>query len=57
MSDLLQLFQTPGQIAQSIGNARLIDNSGETWQGGTWINRLQPGSWRGVGFVLREDAT
>lgn len=55
MSDtnsLLQLFQTPGQLAQTIGNSRVIDNSGESWEGGTWINRLQPGSWRGVGFIL-----
>jgi prophage DNA circulation protein len=53
MSDLFGLLQTPNQIAQTIGNARTIDNSGQPWtQGEDWRLRLQPGSWRGVGFVL-----
>lgn len=31
------------------------DTSGSSWLGGSWSQQLQPGSWRGVGFVL--DAT
>lgn len=59
MSDLISLLatagaiaRTSGELAQVAGLANLIDNSGESWQGGAWVNRLQPGSWRGVGFVL-----
>jgi prophage DNA circulation protein len=28
------------------------DTSGTSWLGGSWWQQLQPGSWRGVGFVL-----
>jgi prophage DNA circulation protein len=28
------------------------DNSGASWSEGSWWQQLQPGSWRGVGFVL-----
>jgi prophage DNA circulation protein len=52
LSALFQLAQTPAQIAQTAGTALAIDNSGASWSGGTWRQRLQPGSWRGVGFVL-----
>jgi prophage DNA circulation protein len=63
MSDLISLLRATGGLAQLAGqgasaisslagNSLAVDNSGETWMGGTWINRLQPGSWRGVGFVL-----
>ncbi len=63
MSDLVSLLRATGGLAQLAGqtasnvsslagNSLAVDNSGETWMGGTWINRLQPGSWRGVGFVL-----
>lgn len=41
-----------GLATQTIGNARTIDNSGNSWAGGEWWQQLQPGSWRGVGFVL-----
>jgi len=41
-----------GQTSQIIGNAASIDNSGNSWSGGEWWQQLQPGSWRGVGFVL-----
>lgn len=41
-----------GAAAQVIGNAALIDNSGNSWSGGEWWQQLQPGSWKGVGFVL-----
>lgn len=47
MSDLIP-FSTPVLA----GNSLAVDNSGESWNGGTWRNRLQPGSWRGVSFVL-----
>jgi prophage DNA circulation protein len=41
-----------GQTAQNIGNAFAPDNSGNSWAGGGWWQQLQPGSWRGCGFVL-----
>jgi prophage DNA circulation protein len=41
-----------GQVSQVIGNAASIDNSGNSWSGGEWWQQLQPGSWRGCGFVL-----
>lgn len=41
-----------GQAAQVVGTAKTIDNSGNSWSGGEWWQQLQPGSWRGVGFVL-----
>lgn len=41
-----------GSTAQVVGSARTIDNSGNSFTGGYWWEQLQPGSWRGVGFVL-----
>jgi prophage DNA circulation protein len=41
-----------GQLSQVIGNAARSDNTGNSWTGGEWWQQLQPGSWRGVGFVL-----
>ena len=41
-----------GAVSQTIGLARTIDNSGNSWAGGEWWQQLQPGSWRGVGFVM-----
>jgi prophage DNA circulation protein len=41
-----------GQIAQTVGNAVVVDNSGNSWAGGHWYQQLQPGSWRGCGFYL-----
>jgi prophage DNA circulation protein len=29
-----------------------VDNSGASWLGGAWWAQLQPGSWRGHGFVM-----
>lgn len=29
-----------------------IDNSGQSWLAGSWWQNLQPGSWRGCGFVM-----
>lgn len=63
MSDLTSLLRTTGSLTQLAGQAtssvsslaggsQAVDNSGQSWEGGSWINRLQPGSWRGVGFVL-----
>lgn len=34
------------------GFSQPIDNSGLSWADGSWAQQLQPGSWRGVGFVL-----
>jgi prophage DNA circulation protein len=41
-----------GQLTQTLGTSRIIDNSGESWADGSWFLQLQPGSWRGCGFVL-----
>ena len=41
-----------GLATQTVGNARTIDNTGNSWSGGKWWQQLQPGSWRGAGFVL-----
>jgi prophage DNA circulation protein len=41
-----------GSIVQGIGTAATIDNTGLSWEGSTWWQQLQPGSWRGVGFVM-----
>jgi prophage DNA circulation protein len=41
-----------GAVSQTVGLARTIDNSGNSWTGGDWWQQLQPGSWRGVGFVM-----
>lgn len=51
MSDLGREIQTVGS------SARAIDNSGSSWEGGLWFEQLQPGSWRGVGFVMDAAAT
>jgi prophage DNA circulation protein len=40
----------PGFI--QAGSAAAIDNSATSWSGSTWWLQLQPGSWRGVGFVM-----
>lgn len=63
MSDLISLLRSVGSLSRlaedgtsivssMAGNSLTVDNSGQTWLGGAWIDRLQPGSWRGVGFVL-----
>lgn len=41
-------------IGTTSGSGR-ADNTGSSWLGGSWHDQLQPGSWRGVGFVM--DAT
>jgi len=56
MSDAL--FPSPpgrdlfGERSQIVGTARYFDNSGASWGSGEWWQQLQPGSWRGVPFVL-----
>jgi DNA circularisation protein N-terminus len=41
-----------GPIAQNAGTSLVADQSTATWDGGLWWQQLQPGSWRGVGFVM-----
>ena len=41
-----------GFRSQVVGTVQTIDNSGNSWSGGEWWQQLQPGSWRGIGFVL-----
>jgi prophage DNA circulation protein len=54
-----RLVQTVGstitdvaKLGQTLGIAGAVDNSGLSFAGGSWWQQLQPGSWRGVGFVL-----
>jgi prophage DNA circulation protein len=46
MSDAL------GFLTQTAGTSLQVDNSGQSWMDGAWFQQLQPGSWRGCGFVL-----
>jgi prophage DNA circulation protein len=41
-----------GPLTQTAGNQYAIDQSNTTWLQSTWWQQLQPGSWRGVGFVM-----
>jgi prophage DNA circulation protein len=36
----------------ALGTGQAIDTSGESWLSSSWWLQLQPGSWRGVGFVM-----
>lgn len=42
---------TPPQLGTT-GNSLAADQSGNSWLASTWLEQLQPGSWRGVGFVM-----
>jgi prophage DNA circulation protein len=41
-----------GQSGQAAGASLGFDTSGLSFGSGAWFQQLQPGSWRGVGFVL-----
>jgi prophage DNA circulation protein len=41
-----------GPWLQLVGSARRIDATGADWLNSSWYQQLQPGSWRGVGFVM-----
>jgi|HubBroStandDraft_3_1064219.scaffolds.fasta_scaffold00005_28 prophage DNA circulation protein len=40
------------EIAQTVGRDLFADNRTTGWLGSSWWEQLQPGSWRGVGFVM-----
>jgi prophage DNA circulation protein len=46
------LVNDVARLGQGFGGSQTPDTSGLSWAGGTWAQQLQPGSWRGVGFVL-----
>jgi prophage DNA circulation protein len=46
------LVNDVARLGQSFGASQLFDTSGLSWGSGAWFQQLQPGSWRGVGFVL-----
>lgn len=50
MSDL-------GVRVQTAGTALAADQSGSSWLESSWWEQLQPGSWRGVGFVMDTAST
>lgn len=41
-----------GELVQTAGTSLAADQSGSSWLGSRWYEQLQPGSWRGVGFVM-----
>jgi prophage DNA circulation protein len=46
------LVNDVARLGQSFGGSQLFDTSHLSWSGGSWHQQLQPGSWRGVPFVL-----
>jgi hypothetical protein len=46
-----------GPLTQNTGTSLVPDQSTAAWQDGLWWQQLQPGSWRGVGFVTSADET
>jgi prophage DNA circulation protein len=46
------LVNDVARIGQGFTGSQTPDNSGLSWGAGAWFQQLQPGSWRGVGFVL-----
>jgi len=59
VSGVNRLVQTTGSVVnsvarlgQSFGGSLASDTSSVSWADGSWSQQLQPGSWRGVGFVL-----
>jgi prophage DNA circulation protein len=51
MSDL------PTPAVQNVGRSLATDQSGTSWLASSWWEQLQPGSWRGVGFIMDTAAT
>lgn len=49
MSD--SLF-SPSNLDQLAGAGTAIDTTGQSWQDSQWWLQLQPGSWRGIAFVM-----
>jgi prophage DNA circulation protein len=41
-----------GPLVQTAGSRLQTDQSGASWLDSSWWEQLQPGSWRGVGFVM-----
>ena len=46
------LVNDVARIGQTFSGSQVFDGSGLSWGSGAWFQQLQPGSWRGVGFVL-----
>ena len=42
---------TPALLGTT-GTSQAVDQSGNSWLSSSWWEQLQPGSWRGVGFVM-----
>jgi prophage DNA circulation protein len=59
ISGVNRIVQTSGslvndvaKLGQSLTGSGRPDTSALSWADGSWAQQLQPGSWRGVGFVL-----
>jgi prophage DNA circulation protein len=46
------LINDVARLGQTFGGSLGPDTSGLPWSGGTWAQQLQPGSWKGMPFVL-----
>ena len=46
------LVNDVARIGQGFAGSQTFDTSGASWSSGSWFQQLQPGSWRGVPFVL-----
>lgn len=46
------LVNDVARLGQTFGGSRMFDTSTASWASGSWFQQLQPGSWRGVPFVL-----
>jgi DNA circularisation protein N-terminus len=46
------LVNDVARLGQTFGGSRMFDTSTASWASGSWSQQLQPGSWRGVPFVL-----
>lgn len=46
------LVNDVARIGQGFTGSQTPDASGLSWGAGAWFQQLQPGSWRGCGFVL-----
>jgi prophage DNA circulation protein len=51
------LVNDVARLGQALGGGGAVDNSALSWADGSWSLQLQPGSWRGVGFVLDAGTT
>jgi prophage DNA circulation protein len=52
LSSLGSTVSDVARLGQTFGGSQTPDMSTNSWRAGSWAQQLQPGSWRGVPFVL-----